>query len=213
MTSTSDTHEEIDSSYSPRERLLRAAAKVIARDGLAASTTREIAKVAGVNESTLYRHFTTKQNLLEAVLQQLFAAPAEHGPGASPQPEDESVGHLIRQYAEQSWARVQKNFELLRVFVGEMQHLQGHELEIMRSIFRPERERLVERLRAAQEKGRIRPAVNPYIVTDQVGAIVFMGLLRSSVPSKLEYTPQEYLGACIENIVCGIETSSGPAAQ
>ena len=45
-----------------RERLLDAAAVVFAREGIAGSTTREIAQAAGVNEVTLFRLFQNKQN-------------------------------------------------------------------------------------------------------------------------------------------------------
>src|SRR5580658_7732181 len=75
-----------------RERLLDAATAVFARDGLAGSTTREIARAAGVNEVTLFRLFSTKQNLLTAVLERIFAAP----PAESLQvPEVEKSLHTI----------------------------------------------------------------------------------------------------------------------
>jgi len=51
-----------------RERLLDAAAVVFARDGIAASTTREIAREAGVNEVTIYRLFQHKQNLKRVLI-------------------------------------------------------------------------------------------------------------------------------------------------
>ena len=54
----SDTHR----------RLLEAATRVFARSGLEGATTREIAREAGVNEVTLFRHFQSKENLLSAVL-------------------------------------------------------------------------------------------------------------------------------------------------
>ncbi len=47
-----------------RERILHAAREVVARKGKRAATTREIAEVAGVNETTLFRHFGTKEKLL-----------------------------------------------------------------------------------------------------------------------------------------------------
>src|SRR5262245_18946491 len=49
-----------------RERLLRAAIAIVAKDGLAAATTAAIAAEAGVAEGTLYRHFESKDDLLIA---------------------------------------------------------------------------------------------------------------------------------------------------
>ena len=54
-----------------RERLLRAAAKVVAGDGMEAATTAAIAAEAGVAEGTLYRHFESKDDLLIAAYRQI----------------------------------------------------------------------------------------------------------------------------------------------
>jgi AcrR family transcriptional regulator len=53
-----------------RERLLGAARAVFADKGYRAATTREIAARAGVAEVTLFRHFSSKQGLFEALLEQ-----------------------------------------------------------------------------------------------------------------------------------------------
>ncbi len=41
-------------------RLIKAATKVFVTAGLTGATTREIVRVAGVNEVTLFRHFPTR---------------------------------------------------------------------------------------------------------------------------------------------------------
>jgi len=53
-----------------RKRILVAAELVFSRDGLQGATTREIARQAGVNEVTLFRHFRTREELLRATLNQ-----------------------------------------------------------------------------------------------------------------------------------------------
>lgn len=50
------------------DRILCAALKLFAERGYAGACTREIAREAGVAEVTLFRHFTSKDKLLEAVL-------------------------------------------------------------------------------------------------------------------------------------------------
>jgi len=54
-----------------RERLVRAAIGIVARDSLAAATTAAIAEAAGVAEGTLYRHFESKDDLLIAAYRQM----------------------------------------------------------------------------------------------------------------------------------------------
>jgi AcrR family transcriptional regulator len=55
-----------------RERLLVSARALLARDGVDASV-EEITRQAGVGMGTLYRHFPTKADLVDAVLEESFA--------------------------------------------------------------------------------------------------------------------------------------------
>lgn len=51
-----------------REALLEATVKVFGEAGLRGATTRRIAQEAGVNEVTLFRHFHSKDDLIQAAL-------------------------------------------------------------------------------------------------------------------------------------------------
>lgn len=55
-------------SRSSRDRVLDAAAHLIATAGLARATTKEIARGAGLSEAMLYKHFRSKEDLFLAVL-------------------------------------------------------------------------------------------------------------------------------------------------
>jgi AcrR family transcriptional regulator len=195
-------------SASARERLLDAAAVVFARDGLAGSTTRQIALAAGVNEVTLFRLFQTKQNLLTAVLERLFATPGQVP--AAPAIETDLRG-IVRDYVTRYDAGIHKNLALRRVLIGEIQHFQEHELKVIRAIFEPARQHLITRLRGAQKAGLARREIDPAIIADQIGAMVFMGALKSSLPVCREYTTRDYTHACVETIVRAIE-SPAPAS-
>ena len=52
-----------------RHRILFAAARVYAQHGWRGATTRRIADEAGVNEVTLFRHFGSKETLLDEMMQ------------------------------------------------------------------------------------------------------------------------------------------------
>ncbi|MFO0095094.1 MAG: TetR/AcrR family transcriptional regulator, partial [Gemmatimonadaceae bacterium] len=58
------------------QRILQAAARVYAQHGWRGATTRRIAEEAGVNEVTLFRHFGSKDALLEQMMRGLSAAKA-----------------------------------------------------------------------------------------------------------------------------------------
>ncbi len=51
------------------ERLVEAAVQLFARQGFSGTSTREIARLADVNEASLFRHFASKQELFWAALQ------------------------------------------------------------------------------------------------------------------------------------------------
>ena len=54
-----------------RESLLKATIKLFGEVGTRGATTRRIAQEAGVNEVTLFRHFKSKDDLLESALETL----------------------------------------------------------------------------------------------------------------------------------------------
>jgi AcrR family transcriptional regulator len=57
----------------PRERILQAARELFYRDGIRAAGVEAIAAAAGTNKMTLYRHFASKDKLVEAYLGELAA--------------------------------------------------------------------------------------------------------------------------------------------
>jgi AcrR family transcriptional regulator len=85
------TTAEITPGAATRERLIRAAIEIAAREGLAATTTAAIAEKAGVAEGTLYRHFDSKDDLLIVAFRQMktevFLNAAERVDTSLPAPE------------------------------------------------------------------------------------------------------------------------------
>jgi AcrR family transcriptional regulator len=73
-----------------RDRILAAAAALLAERGYVATTTRAIATAAGVNEVTLFRRFGSKQGLLRA----LVAAGAARQRDRDPQPSGDLAAAL-----------------------------------------------------------------------------------------------------------------------
>ena len=54
-------HSEPKTEISTRDKILKAAQKLFARNGFDGTTTKELAEKAGIAEGTLFRHFTTKK--------------------------------------------------------------------------------------------------------------------------------------------------------
>jgi AcrR family transcriptional regulator len=186
-----------------RQRLLEGAARVFARDGIAGSTTREIAREAGVNEVTLFRHFQTKERLIAAVIGENFgvqAVQAQQQPSTSGADLRADLTEHARRYEQ----LLKENLPLIRTMIGEVQHHGDHERQVFKAIFRPLREALVARLQRAQVESQLVADVHPEILADLFGGMIFTGVLRcNSSHVKLEYSTGSYLAAAVDLIVRG----------
>lgn len=60
---------------STRDKILQATIKLIREKGYKAATTRAIAKKAGVNEVTIFRHFGNKKGIIEAITERFSYVP------------------------------------------------------------------------------------------------------------------------------------------
>ena len=182
-----------------RDRLLEAALRVYARDGLASATTRAIAREAGVNEVTLFRCFGSKDQLLAAVVEKQFGAGE---PPAEPLPETADLEHDLREYVRRYEEGLLANLPLVRTFVGEIQHHRSHERKVLEGIFRPLRAGLIARLRSARAKGQLGTGPAPEVLADLLSGMLFAGVLRSRTLYKArEYDADDYREAALTLIL------------
>ncbi|MEP0914867.1 TetR family transcriptional regulator [Leptolyngbya sp. GB1-A1] len=101
------------------ERLLQAAVQLFVSQGITATTTRQIAELAGVNEVTLFRQFGNKQGLLLAILKDgvlltpLGAALGQQAAQAT------NFEEALKHYGQMQLAAIDGAPELLRSLIGE----------------------------------------------------------------------------------------------
>jgi AcrR family transcriptional regulator len=74
-----------------KERILESAVQVLATEGAKATTLAEVARAARVSEPTLYRHFGSRERLLEEIDAH---AQAKLGFPALPENADDLAGHI-----------------------------------------------------------------------------------------------------------------------
>jgi AcrR family transcriptional regulator len=98
-----------------REQLLQAAIKVYSTSGVRGATTKRIAQEAGVNEVTLFRHFGSKETLLQEALALSARALFESGLPATPSDPATELLAFARNHYQALW----KHRELIRVAMGE----------------------------------------------------------------------------------------------
>lgn len=87
-------------SIAARERILEAARKLFSERGYTATSTRELAKTAGVAEITIFRHFGSKDKLLGEVLNRFSSLPImmELVPQLEALPLDEGLIILVERF-------------------------------------------------------------------------------------------------------------------
>jgi AcrR family transcriptional regulator len=194
------------SSADTRERLLAAAARVFARDGLDGATTREIAREAGLNEVTLFRHFQTKERLLNAVIGSNFNADKTRGHSPPPATTGDLRADLLR-HARRYDGMLAESLPLVRTMIGEIHRHGDHERQVFKAIFTPLRDALVARLDAAQVNGEFAGDIDRQILADLFFGMVFTGVLRrASTHIRLNYSQSRYLEAAVDLVLHGAAT-------
>ena len=187
-----------------RQLLLSAAARVFARDGLEGATTRAISREAGVNEVTLFRHFGTKEHLLEAVVGRAFggregaAGPGRAGSGGTLRSDLES-------FAARYEALLMENLQLIRAMIGEIHRHAVCQNQALQGIFLPMREALTGRIAGAVKSGEARAGTNPSLAADLFAGTIFSAVLRrATLKRPTGYSAAEYRKASVDVFLRGI---------
>lgn len=160
-----------------RQQIIRAAMDVFARNGFGGSTTREIAKNAGISEAMIYSHFRNKQDLYTAIIDEKLqeSEPLYYPLDAMRNKDDPRVFTTI---VANYFRRHSEDATFLRLLL--FSALEGHDLASM-FVTGPVRkyfEFLADYLEQRIEEGAMKP-VNPQITSRcLLGMVHYFVLLR-----------------------------------
>jgi len=197
-----------------RERLIAATTRLMCERGLARTSTRDIARAAGVAEGALYHHFANKAELLLAVI--------EAGMGEFKQVVDSlalQVGrHSVRANLEQV-ARAALEFHLrVSPMVCSLYSDRSLLLRVRQILERQKigpgesAASLVAYLEAERKLGRVASGANVTAAADLLLAGCFQAAMRehfSCRASPLKHGVRDMVGALIE----GLAPSAGAGAR
>lgn len=190
-----------------RDRLLEAAIEVFSTEGIVGATTREIARVAEVNEVTLFRHFQSKDLLLGAVAEHITALKSE-----ALAHQDEWTQDLQRDllhYAHLHDTMLEEYEALVRMFIGEARRHPDESSQVLQQYFLPLRERLIAYLHTHVERGSVRTDVDLPLAVDQFTGMLLSGMLRRHVLSvDRGYSRDRYVESCVDLFVRGIRSDA-----
>ena len=172
-TSANDVHSESEPKSSNRkDKILKSAVRTFARYGFRGSTTKRLAKDARISEALVYRYFSSKAELFDAVLDYLVSR--------APQIKESEKGSLqdralLADLAGRIHSHFSRNPEELRLllFAG----LQGHTLaaEYFQRQVKGYYQLVIDRVRGGCEEGIYKE------IPPALAARVFIGMVHYHV--------------------------------
>lgn len=193
----------IRSSSLTRTRLIEAASQVFASLGVQGATTREIARVAGVNEVTLFRHFASKEQLLKAVIENASALQTEAL--AHPEAWTYNLDVDLKKYALLYNSMLEAYEDLIRTFIGEAKRHPEAARQIIQDAAKPLGDKLVAYLEFSQEKGTVRTDFEPQPAVDMFTGMLLAGMLcRTAKYQQNLYNSHDYIHTSVDIFVRGI---------
>lgn len=186
-----------------RTKLLDAALRVFARDGLHRATTRIIAEEAGVNEVTLFRQFQSKDGLIAAVFERVTETNAYGDLGE----EEAWAGDLresLMRFGESFYAMLEKDEAFIRTLIGEARRHPEHYRKIIMDAIRHLRSRFIGNLEAARKNGKVRPEINLSAAVDTFTNMLMGGMLKNTASCNEGYDATTYVATCVDIFAAGL---------
>ncbi len=194
------------SSQERQAGLIAAAASLFAAKGFKGTTTKEIAKAAGVSEALLFKHFPTKRALYSAILAEkvMVSELLEAVEESAKKRDDRRVFTLIAGY------RIRPNVDstLLRLLL--FSALEGHELSDMffGKQHRVFYDHLASYIRLRIEEGAFRP-VDPLLAARAfIGMVVHHRLLHEIFGVPMYRTHDDTVSTYVELFLHGLVRTS-----
>ena len=186
-----------------RQRILESATRVFARDGVSGATTREIARLAKVNEVTLFRSFKNKNELLRQVVLQ-WSQRSAHVFTEAPCKTKADLRRTVVSYVKIYVQKLHENEDFVRTFVGEL----NRNLKLSRRLFvqsaKPVRQKFIQYLQDAQKNRLVRKDIDPITSADALTGMLLSGILRRPL-TESSYSNKRYVKTCVELFLKGIE--------
>jgi AcrR family transcriptional regulator len=169
------------------DAITRAALDLLAERGFQAATIEAIALRAGVGRNTIYRRWSSKEELIADALRELTTDFDAWGA--------EDLYSLLLNWLR-DFARTFSDplhGRLLAGVLGELQRNPVFADVYADRVVRPRREALLARLTEARERGELRPDADVQLIADLLGGALLLRLLPLGLPTAGETYAEELL--------------------
>ena len=176
---------KIQKTKDTKEKILEAALALFSKKGFLGAATKDIASEAGVAEVTLFRHFPTKESLLEGVIRAYSFLPELKG--LMTEIEGFTYREALREISSRFLKTLRARKELIRIMFSEIPLYPAKAKEIHHSLLDEMTKTLASYFRGLQKNGVLR-RFDP-----EAGARAFMGMFFAFFTSQ-ELCCRERLG-------------------
>jgi len=155
-----------------REKILETALKLFSERGYLGTTTKEIASLAGITETTLFRHFPSKEVIFEEVLKRysFLQKLKELLPQIEDLPADKALSLLGKAFLE----RLRERKPLILILHSELNLYPEQVGNAFQSIISSIRSEFSRYLFKLKERGELREDVHP-----ELAGQAFLGMIFS----------------------------------
>lgn len=170
------------------EAILEATLALLAERGFQSTTIDAIADRAGVGRNTIYRRWSSKEELIADALHELTSElDVVQGDGDLRSRLLERIRDLVHLFSDPLFGRI------FPVVLGELQRNPEFARVYLERVVHPRRKALVDLLEEARERGELRPDADVEHVADLVGGPPFLRLLPLGLPPVGERYAEELL--------------------
>ncbi len=163
-----------------KDKICEAAFELFCANGIRATSTREIAKAADINEVTLFRHFGCKENLIvEAVRRKL---PPENAPRIE-LTLDKPIGEVLKLLFDTIQSKVMDDAEVILLISRNAHHF-PQLIDILNEVREPSMKTIRVYFENQMELGKIRKMDSSVLVGLFFFPLSFIQLMGDNVASK-----------------------------
>jgi AcrR family transcriptional regulator len=167
--------------------IVDAALELLAERGFQEATMEAIAARAGVGRNTIYRRWTSKEELIVDALQELVVDLDFHDGRDTYSLLLDWIRDFARVFGDPLYGRI------LPVVLGELQRNPDFARVYSEQIVQPRYEALLGHLRSAVKRGELRPDADPEQIADLLAAPPFVRTLPVGLPRMSERYAEELL--------------------
>ncbi len=189
-----------------RKQIIEAALKIFGERGFERSTTKAIAREAGVAEGTIYNYFSTKKDILFSFLEQEVVTPLSGVLRDGGALDSEIIRNVLRNRLTM-W---RENRAVLKVMIAEGLFNEELAQEIRRRIFEPASKEVSSYIADRIESGTFR-GLDPHVVAlGLVGMIISFGLIEPTIGFGAETVDDAQIVETLASLILHGLESPGP---